>query len=138
MTICPNSNKKFDSFLSKIIDPKLSASENAYQRRRVYYTVCILIRLAIAGLLLQLKDKKWVPYVVAIISLYATINVGIYSKEDNQWWSNKFQVAISSLMFIFSVLIILKVKQIPTWSLALLMFISVFGGVFQSLLKPSC
>jgi hypothetical protein len=137
--ICPNNNKIFDKMLfeSGLIDDNLSDVDKAYQRRRVYYTICIMIRLAIAGLVLQLKDKEFMPYVIGIISIYPIISLGFYRTEDNQWWSNKFQLAISIALFISCLLIILK-TQIPKYIPSLILFISVFGGVFQSLLIPSC
>lgn len=139
MSACPNNNKIFDRMLFKsgLIDDSLSDADKAYQRRRVYYTICIFIRLVIAGLVLQLKDKEFTPYVVGIISIYPIISLGFYRTEDNQWWSNKFQLAISIALFISCLLLILKV-QIPTYVPALILFISVFGGIFQSLLIPSC
>lgn len=140
MKSCPNNNKIFDNFLfnSGLIDKNLDDSTKAYERRRIYYTICVLLRFAIAGLALQLKDKIWLPYVVGIFSLYSSINLIFLRKEDNQWWSNKYQAIISILLFISSVLIIFKVHFIPTYILSLLLFISVFGGIFQSLLNPSC
>ena len=136
---CPNNNKIFDAMLFKsgLIDNSLSDADKAYQRRRVYYTICILIRLTIAGLVLQLKDKEFMPYLLAIISIYPIISLGFYRTEDNQWWSNKFQLAISIALLISCLLLILKV-QIPTYVPALILFMSVFGGIFQSLLIPSC
>jgi len=136
---CPNNNKVFDGalFKSGLIDDSLSDADKAYQRRRVYYTICIFIRLAIAGLVLQLKDKEFMPYVLAVISIYPIISLGFYRTEDNQWWSDKFQLAVSIALFVASVLLIFKVN-IPTYIPALILFISVFGGVFQSLLIPSC
>jgi hypothetical protein len=140
MSSCPNKNKVFDTFLFKsgLIDENLNDADKAYQRRRVYYTICVLYRLALAGIVLQLKDKTWLPYLVGLSSLYSIIILIFFRKEDKQWWSNKFQIGISILLFISSLLIILKVKIIPTYILSLLLFISVLGGVFQSLLIPSC
>ena len=140
MNTCPNNNKIFDNFLfnSGLIDNTLNDTEKAYQRRRVYYTICITLRLFLAGLLLQLKDKKWLPYITAIISLYALISLGFFRKQDNQWWSNNFQLLIAILMFIASILLIFNVNIIPTYSLSLIFFISIFGGIFQSLLIQSC
>jgi hypothetical protein len=137
---CPNNNIIFDNFLfnSGLINKNLDNDSKAYQRRRVYYTICVLLRLALAGLVLQLKDKSWIPYVTGIFSLYSSINLLFFRKEDNQWWSNKFQAIIAILLFICSVLIILKTNLVPTYSLSLIMFISVSGGVFQSLLISSC
>ena len=137
---CPNSNKIFDNFFYEtgLINKNLSPELKAYERRRVYYTICIVLRLLIAGLLLQLRDKVWLPYIVAFISFIASINLFFFRTEDNQWWSNKFSLIMNLLLFIFSVLIILEVKQIPTWSLAFIMYFSILGGIFQSLLIPSC
>lgn len=139
MKNCPNNNNIFDPMLfeSGLIDKNLSDIDKAYQRRRVYYTICILLRLAIAGLVLQLKDKYFMPYIVGIISIYPIISLGFYRKQDNQWWSNKFQLVIAIALFISCLLLILKV-QLPTYVPALILFISVLGGVFQSLLIPSC
>lgn len=135
---CPNNNKVFDKPLSFLFDKDITPEDMAYQRRRVYYTICVFLRLAIAGLLLQLKDKVWIPYIVGIVSLYSIYSLGFVRTEDNQWWSNKFQLIMAILLFIVSILIIFKVKQIPTWTMSLLFFISIFGGVFQSLLIKSC
>lgn len=139
MSKCPNNNKDFDNFLFKsgLIDDNLSSEDKAYQRRRVYYTICITLRLLLAGLILQLKDKAWVPYVFAFFSGYSVYNYTFNRKEYNQWWSNKFQLAMAVIGFIVSILIIFKVG-IPTYTMALVFFISIFGGVFQSLLVPSC
>ena len=136
---CPNNNKVFDNFLFKsgLINENLDDKQKAYERRRVYYTICITIRLAISGLLLQLKDIVWIPYVVALFSLYSFISLAFIRKQDNQWWSNKFQLIISILLLLASLLLIFKVS-IPTYSLSLIFLISIFGGYFQSLLIPSC
>jgi len=137
---CPNSNKIFDSLFYEtgLIDKNLTPELKAYERRRVYYTICIVLRLLIAGLLLQFRDKKWIQYLVAIISLLAVINLFFFRTEDNQWWSNNFSIFINLSLFIFSILIIFEIKQIPTWILAFIMYFSILGGLFQSLLIPSC
>ena len=136
---CPNSNKIFDGFLfdSGLIDKNLSATDKAFQRRRVYYTICISLRLLIAGLMLQLKDKFWLPYIVALGSLIAVINLYFFRKEDNQWWSNNFSLIMNLILFIASILIIFK-TGLPTVVIPLIFMLTIFGGLFQSLLIPSC
>jgi len=136
---CPNSNKVFDNFLFKsgLIDANLSPTEKAFQRRRVYYTICVVLRLLIAGLLLQFKDKPWLPYVTAIVSLIATLNLAFVRKQDGQWWSNNFSLVMNLSLFIASLLIIFK-TGLPTWTLAFIFLFTILGGVFQSLLIPSC
>lgn len=136
---CPNSNKIFDGFLfdSGLIDKNLSPTDKAFQRRRVYYTICIALRVLIAGLMLQLKDKVWLPYIVALGSLIAVINLQFFRKEDNQWWSNNFSLIMNLLLLIVCVLIIFK-TGVPTILIPLIFLLTIFGGIFQSLLTPSC
>jgi hypothetical protein len=136
---CPNSNKIFDGFLfdSGLIDKNLSPTDKAFQRRRVYYTICIALRVLIAGLMLQLKDKIWLPYIVALGSLIAVINLQFFRKEDNQWWSNNFSLIMNLLLLIVCVLIIFK-TGVPTILIPLIFLLTIFGGIFQSLLTPSC
>ena len=137
--VCPNSNKIFDNFLygSGLIDKNLSSTQKAYERRRIYYTICVTFRLFIAGLLLQLRDKVWLPYVVAIFSLIAIINLAFFRKQDDQWWNNNFSLAMNILLFIASILIICK-TGLTTYSLSFIFFFSILGGVFKSLTVPSC
>jgi hypothetical protein len=80
--VCPNSNKQFDNFLSLFIDNDVSSTERAYERRRLYYTVCITFRLFIFGLLLQLRDKVWLPYIVALITGYSIINLIFFRTQE--------------------------------------------------------
>ena len=134
---CPNSNKQFDNFLSFFINKNVSSSQKAYERRRLYYTVCIIFRLFIAGLLLQLRDKPWLPYIVAFITGYSIINLIFFRTQDNQWWSNNFSLTMSIIMFITSILLIFKVN-ITTYSLPFLFLSTIMGGFFNSLTQKSC
>jgi hypothetical protein len=133
---CPNSDPSFDKMLfnSGLIDP--NASDIPYQRRRMYYTICILFRLFLAGLVYQLKDKSYIPFIVGIFSILAILN--LYPKLDNtrQWWSVKYQFAISVILLVSSVLVYYKLIRSDIIPLAL--YASVIGGILISLTVKSC
>lgn len=136
--VCPNYNKNMIENFHKLglIDRNLSPEEEAIQRRRLYYTVCITFRLFLAGLLFQLKDKKWIQILVAVLSGFAIINY-LFLKKDNEWWNIYFSLFIYISLFISSILIILGFK-ITTYSLPFLFFFSIFSGIFKSMTRPSC
>lgn len=136
--VCPNYNKNMIENFHKLglIDRNLSPEEEAIQRRRLYYTVCITFRLFLAGLLFQLKDKKWIQILVAVLSGLAIINY-LFLKKDNEWWNIYFSLFIYISLFISSILILLGFK-ITTYSLPFLFFFSIFSGIFKSMTRPSC
>jgi hypothetical protein len=139
MTCTFNGNHKFNNLLfdSNLINKDLPDFAKAFQRRRLYLTFCIMLRLAMAGIVLQLKDKHWLPYVIGVICLYPIVNLGFFSKPGEQWWSNTFQLVVSIALFLACLLLIFSVN-IPTFVLPLILYISVIGGVFQAMLIPSC
>jgi phosphate starvation-inducible membrane PsiE len=77
------------------------------------------------------------PYLVFIASLIATLNILLYRKQDNQWWSNNFSTAMSILLMLASAALILK-YNIPKYSIPLIFFISIAGGFIQSLQITFC
>ena len=133
---CPNNDPAFDTFLFKsgLIDP--DAPDTAHQRRRVYYIVCVFLRLFLAGLVYQLKDKHYTHALVGIAALLAILN--LYPKLNNtrQWWSVKYQFFISVVLLISSILV--HFGKIRSDILAITLYASVIGGVIQSFLVKSC
>lgn len=137
--VCPNSNKNVIETFHKIglIDTNLSPEEEASQRRRLYYTVCITFRLFLAGLLFHLRNKKWVQILVAVLSGLAIINYIFFRKKGDEWWNIYFSLAIYIVLFIASILILLGAK-ITTYALPFIFFFSIFSGIFKSMTRPSC
>lgn len=133
---CPNNDPRFDQFLfgSGLIDQ--NAPDVAYQRRRVYYTICVLFRLFLAGLVYQLKDHEYIPFVVGFAAVVSMIN--LYPKINNtrQWWSIKFQFAIAIILAVSSILV--YYKKIRSDVLPITLYLSVIGGVIVSLFVKSC
>ena len=127
---CPNSEVNTNLFLKKIgINP---TPEN---RSRIFYTICIFVRLLIAGLALQFKNNKWLPYLVIIFSLITSIR--LYNNlYGSWWWSRTYHLIISILLIFVSVLVIIN-KCKPEY-IAYLLYIDVLGGFFQSLGVERC
>ena len=137
--VCPNSNKDVIELFHKIglLDTNLSSEEQAFQRRRLYYTVCITFRLFLAGLLFQLRNKKWIQILVAILSGLTILNYLFLKKKGDEWWNIYFSLAIYVLLFVTSILILLGVK-ITTYALPFIFFFSIFAGLFKSMTILSC
>lgn len=144
--ICPNDKQSFTDILYKIhlLDPLSSNETKAYTRRQIYYTICIFTRLAIAGLIFQKRNSIYTPYILILFSLFSIINLYPFSfvnrSNAKMWWSSRYQFIIALLIFIFSFIGIIFKDNFAsyTWIYAALMYLSVFGGLFQSLLIPSC
>lgn len=130
MKKCPNIDKNSIKFLKNIgMNPTI---EN---RKIVFLTICIFVRLIIAGLAYQYRNKKWLPYLIIILCsfviyhLYKTLNL-------NYWWSKKFHILICLLLIIVSILIILK--KLDSKYISYLLYIDVIGGFMHSLLIKRC
>ena len=133
---CPNSDPNFDSFLfnSGLIDP--TQPDIPYQRRRIYYTICIMFRLFLAGLVYQLKDKHYVHMLLGVSAILSIIN--LYPKLNNtrQWWSVKYQFFIAVVLLISSILV--HLGKIRSDILPLILYASVIGGIIISFSVKSC
>ena len=139
MTVCPNSNIIFDNFFYKLnlIDPLMTNEQKAERRKYLYYHTCIPVRLIILVFLFTFKDTSWLPYLVLLSSLIASINILFFRKQDNQWWSNKITLSVSLLLLLSSFMIVLK-YNIPRYFIPLIFLMSIIVGIFQSTLQPFC
>ena len=127
---CPNIDKDTLNALKKMnINP---TTEN---RRVLFYTLCVILRLFIAGLAYQFKDNTWLPYIVLIISIYTIYRLSnnLYGKW---WWSRPFHLFICILLVIVSLLIIFK--KINGKYISYLLYIDVIGGFTHSLFIKRC
>jgi hypothetical protein len=83
-----------DAFLMSIgIEPEMKLV--------TFLTVCILVRLVLAGLATIYSDRKFLPYVAAVAAVFAvfTLTPGI---NGPQWWSRKFHLVIALLILMAS------------------------------------
>lgn len=144
MNKCPNSDTNFN----KILD-KLFGNHSPETRKKVFYLICIIVRLFLYSLIYIYKDYNWMPYILSIFSafsiyhLYSDISQNV--NNNQQWWSKKFELIISILVFISCITLIIqrltntsKDKQISTSIPPILLFISLFTGLFQSFFVKFC
>jgi hypothetical protein len=141
---CPNSDINFN----KILD-KLFGNHSVETRKKIFYLICITVRLFLYSLVYLYKDSKFIPYLLSIFSAFSIYH--LYSDIKNnvnnnrQWWSKKFEFIISILVFISSLTLIIqrvngisKENQISTSIAPILLFISLFTGIFQSFFITFC
>ena len=127
---CPNIDKYTLSGLKNI-----GVKMNIENRKILFYTLCVVLRLFIAGLVYQLKDKHWLPYI--IISFSLLIIYRLHDKIDgNFWWSRKFHMFICFLLIVVSVL---KINGYVNGKyLSYLLYIDVGFGFLHSLTVKRC
>lgn len=85
---CPFSrgDPSFDPLMKKIgIRPE--------DKITVFLTICIFVRLLIAGIALQYYNSNFLPYVYFIVGLITAIN--LFLKDSDQWWSRKAHIVVS-------------------------------------------
>jgi len=127
---CPNIDKDTLNAVKKI-----GLVPNVKNRMILYYTLCIVLRLFIAGLAYHFRDSYWLPYLVLIVSLYIGYRIS-KNLNGNEWWSRKFHLIITILLSIVSVLIILN--KVDGKYISYLLYLVVFVGFTQSLLITRC
>ena len=63
MKNCPNIDKDTLNVIKKI-----GLDSTPKNRAIIFYSICIVVRLLIASVAYQYKDKKWLPYLILIPS----------------------------------------------------------------------
>ena len=132
MTGCPNDDPNFTNFLTKLMHHSPSAQE----RKRIFYLVCIVVRLILLILLYYYRNNNNVRYIVLFLAIYAIYNLSAGIKNTTSWWSKKFQLIMSILIVISSVLVIYN--KIDSIYLPVLFGISLLIGFLQSLSITFC
>lgn len=146
---CPNYDSAFQQTLRTIMQTEPTPE----LRRQIYLTVCILVRLSIASFVYAYGSANTNPkpllYILLIGSLssclflYRGINMLHPTRE---WWSKRFQLAIAFSIFLLSTLGLTGCSYLVFTSttrrdvifkgIGGLLYLSVFGGLYQALLGP--
>ena len=85
---------QFDVVLSGLgIEPE--------QKVLVFLTICIVVRLLIAGVANVYHDTKVLPYVAAVIGIAAMVIIGSNIDQD-VWWSRKMHLVIATMIVLSS------------------------------------
>lgn len=131
---CPdyNPNTSFHQLLFRL-SPK--TTNRPQQRKQFYYLVCFFFRFSLYNLVFLFRKEKWIHWVVAFFACLSFFQLSIPTK-NTQWWSKTFQWYISMALIISSLGFILNI--LPNWATPLVLYISLFGGLLQSLQAKFC
>lgn len=133
MSECPNSDPNFDKVMGRWFDT--TSKDYPSNRKKVYYGICIWVRLILFTLVFYYRKNKYMPYIVGILSVFTILNL----KDDipgRQWWSKRFDLGIAVLLLMSCVLVILgKINPVV---MPLLLYSSLLGGIMQSFFVKFC
>jgi hypothetical protein len=147
MEKCPiNINNGFENILFKLKLLNKNSLTLNQDRERLFYYVCIPIRILIALVFLSLyfknnfETQKKLSLVTIFITLFTfahLVSKEFSNSDCTQWWSNKFEIFLSFIAFVLSLYCYFYNKNYCMLSLFILMCISIIAGIIQSLLlKP--
>ena len=72
MSECPNSDPGFDKIMSKWFD--ITSNDYPSNRKKVYYGVCIWVRLILFSLVFYYREYKYMPYILGVFSIFSIIH----------------------------------------------------------------
>lgn len=128
-----NINQEYENvlFKSNLLDK--NSPQLGKDRQKLFYTVCIPLRLLILFLLLsvsQIKNESiqaFTTITLFFIYLFSTLHL-LSKKSKCQWWSNEYEI----LLCILALLVCLFVKENTVFLVCVIMFFSILGGIIQS------
>lgn len=132
MKDCPNGNPDFYDMFDSIV-----GNHTPETRRRLYYGVCIPIRLSIFFLLLVSHRNKILLAIVSILALIEFFRKGSrWNEPSRQWWSVRLQTVMAAMIFVVcSGALFGKIDSV--W-LPRLWLLSIFVGIAQNVRTPIC
>ena len=135
--VCPNDDPYFTRTMYKIglLQRGMSARDIVERRRLIYYSICIFVRSALIVTVYYLRNATFVQALVLAGALFGVMNLGSRS-SGTQWWSKKFQLAMSIIIAI--VVILVYFGRVKSWLIPAAMLVSLLGGVLQSFVVGFC
>jgi hypothetical protein len=136
---CPNSDPNFDKVLGIVFD--INSPKYVNVRMALFYFVCIWVRYALYSFIYFNRNHYLVPIVVGIASSFSVFNlVSSLLKQPEvyyrTWWSKTFQ--LTNAIILIPICIMVYNKMINSIYIPLILFISLFGGIIQSLFTKFC
>lgn len=128
-----NINQEYENVLFKnnILDK--NSPQLGKDRQKLFYTVCIPLRLLILFLLLSVSKIKnesiqtFTRISLFIIYFLSALHL-LLKKSKCQWWSNEYEI----FLCILALLICILVKEKTVFFICVIMFFSILGGIIQS------
>lgn len=142
---CPNDDPNFTKILAKLFYNDDVSKITPQIRQDIFSCICVPLRIFLFFMIYLLRNQYWIYYITAIFSFMAIILL-LQQKmnknnQEKQWWSKSFQLIMAILVFFFSLNMIINFKNLNNsyrYIVPLLLFISLLGGVFQSLFIDFC
>ena len=137
--VCPNSDPNFDKLLGIYFNTTSPKYPNI--RMALYYFVCIWVRYALYAMVYFNRDHFMIPIIVSIaasVSIYnlTTTLINDPSNYYRTWWSKTFQL-VNALLLI-PVCYMVYDKKLNSIYIPFILFISLAGGIIQSVFTKFC
>jgi hypothetical protein len=134
---CPNDDPYFTRTMYRLglLRKGMKPEEIVETRKRVYYSICILVRTSLISFVYYLRDSLVVQLLVLLGAVVGIVNLG-NRMTGNQWWSKKFQFIMS--VVIAGLVILTFLKKVKAWTIPAAMLFSLVGGILQSFIVGFC
>jgi len=134
---CPNDDPYFTRTMYRLglLKRGMKPKEIVETRKRVYYSICILVRASLISFVYYLRDSLVVQLLVLLGAVVGIVNLG-NRMTGNQWWSKKFQFIMS--VVIAGLVILTFLKKVKAWTIPAAMLFSLVGGILQSFIVGFC
>lgn len=123
---CPNSDPEFN---------KIIGTNKTPEERSNLFIICVIVRALLYTGVYVYRDAPWMPYVVGILAAISALQLSRPTK-NKQWWSKKFQF-VMAILVLFSAIAV-KFANFDSRSMSVLLFISLFGGIYQRTQTTLC
>jgi hypothetical protein len=135
MSECPNSDPDFDKLMGRWFD--IISKDYPSNRKKVYYGICIWVRLILFSLVFYYREYKYMPYILGVFSILSIMHYKDNIKNPGrQWWSKRFDLSIAILLLISCVLVV--VGKINPVFMPIILYASLLGGIIQSFFIKFC
>jgi hypothetical protein len=134
---CPNDDPYFTRTMYRLglLRKGMKSEEIVETRKRVYYSICILVRAALIAIVYYLRNSLVIQFLVLLGAVVGIVNLG-NRMTGNQWWSKKFQFIMS--VVIAGLVILTFLKKVKAWTIPAAMLFSLVGGFLQSFVVGFC
>jgi hypothetical protein len=134
---CPNDDPYFTRTMYRLglLRKGMKPEEIVETRKRIYYSICILVRASLIAVVYYLRNSLVIQFLVLLGAVVGIVNLG-NRMTGNQWWSKKFQFIMS--VVIAGLVILTFLKKVKAWMIPAAMLFSLVGGILQSFVVGFC
>jgi hypothetical protein len=100
-------------------------------RKRLFYGICIWVRLGLVYLAYVLRKKKWFPYSIIVICLLSLYFIK-FDKDTCVWWSRKMHQIMVYIILVAALYQVITEDVRPI--ISILIFIDLILGIISSFL----